>query len=274
MATLSWKIDDSNTVQVKVNLMFGKYVVFLNGQQVTEEKPKTRIVVPLLLKDGRQASLMLPPAMIYDEIQLRVQDKLILLEKDVAKLVCLSCGISIGQNDKVCKKCGVEIPDVETQAHQKSVKVARKSLLVVAGLYVVLGLAVYFYYRHAYAGPIQYLQTLKDSDLYPVAIRGEQYSVGQLLEKLQNEPILGLEINLSMSVVMLVLYGVSKHSLFKVLVSAMVIFLGVGIVTAFLNLQVFLNSFLMSVLIYLYLLMGLRASKTPTEISSGPHMPI
>src|SRR5687767_7999951 len=137
----TWEIDDATTVKAKLG-SFGKKVISVNGSEVHNSRDKPPIEFPL--PGGRQAALSMKAQLVgAPEVDLRVDGNLV-VETEKKPIACAGCGTLAKPYDRFCGKCGQAMPSAEDYRQRKNVKHATGAIKVLAVLFLLFGIAMFF----------------------------------------------------------------------------------------------------------------------------------
>ncbi|HUN68094.1 MAG TPA: zinc ribbon domain-containing protein [Burkholderiales bacterium] len=200
-----WEVDDANTVEAHFGFFGGK-VVTVNGKEAYNSRklgPKGQI--PFALPDGRAAAISVKrPFVGMPEIDLRVGESLV-VETTKTPIKCAACGTVAKPYDRFCGKCGNAMPTAEDYANRKNVKVATNAILILAVLFALTGIALFFGTRGEAAPVLAKLQGMDPDSVFPKPINGRSYTVGELRKQLAWEPWGVLIVNAILAAIMLAL---------------------------------------------------------------------
>ncbi len=194
-----WEIDDANVVNAKFG-GFGGKVVKLNGQEVHNGRKLEKGQIPFTLADGRRAAISLKSQFIGGpEIDLRVDGHLV-VETGKEPIKCAACEAVAKPYDRFCGKCGQAMPTGEQYQARKHVKQATGAIKILAALFLIFGVLMYFVTKGQADASLLQLQGAEASDTYDV--QGKTYTAQELRAALDWEPKSVLAVNLVLAAIM------------------------------------------------------------------------
>lgn len=187
MAKPTWIIDSMNTVELALN-PFGKSKILLNGHEAAREKIRAKTAVSFPLNGGRSAKLIVTGQGLTGlQVELWAGDQLILSEREKKEMACLKCGASVSPKDNYCQKCGAPVSGPAVQQKIVKLKAARNSIRLIAFMFFIFGVVIFFIKNNANDAALQNLASYQDSDIFPKLIDGKQVTVGYLRGQLHQE---------------------------------------------------------------------------------------
>jgi hypothetical protein len=205
---VKWEVDKDNVVELDIR-PFGKSVLCLNGAEIPHQltyrrKTETSFAIP----GGKNAIVSITPQFgSASRIDLRVDGQLVVPTEKVPPK-CLKCGAILRPYDRFCGECGQQAPTPESYFHRRQVREATNSIWLLAGLFLVGGIIMFFLERSQAADVMAKLQNLDPStQLKPIG--GVTYTVAELRSRLGSEPWNVLIVNAVLAAIMagLALWG-------------------------------------------------------------------
>jgi hypothetical protein len=260
MAGLGWTIDEKQRVDLKVAVFKGMRLL-VNGREAAVIKMRKNGVTPFKLDDGREATLTLDRGMgVQVDWELRVQGQVVLNDRERKQRSCLKCGKGAKAGEKFCEKCGAALPEGQTQRKLVKLRSARATILAVSAMFLVFGAFMYFAQQETAEKALQNLSSYKDSDPFPKPIGGVTYTVAELREKIQLEPLQSAGLNGFLCLVMLGLYFYSKRSPLVALVIALAVYGSVLVLNAILDPATIGQGLYMKLIVLAVLVKGVQSA--------------
>jgi hypothetical protein len=256
----TWEVDEANTVKARFGA-FGRKVVSVNGKEVyNSRKLGPRGEIPFSLPDGRGAAISVKrPFIGVPAIDLRVVGNLI-VETGKKPIKCASCGTVAKPYDRFCASCGKAMPTAQDYSNQKHVKSATSAITVLAVLFLVAGIALFFVTKGQAEPTLAKLQGLDPGSMYPTPIEGRTYTVGELRKQLVWEPWGTLIVNLIVAAIMLVLSLWARRSPLPAVLIATATYAVVQVAAAITDPATIGQGLLMKVIIIAFLVKGIKAA--------------
>ncbi|MGZ3789866.1 MAG: zinc ribbon domain-containing protein [Bacteriovorax sp.] len=254
-----WEVDDQTTVEYH-RKGFGNQTIIVNGKEFKSKFPlfgfKYEVEVELgLIRKGRievSATGMQPSATLY------VGDQLIVPYSKNLKPKCPTCSAENKSYDKFCASCGGELPSTNVLEGQRKVKEATTYILVLAGMFVVFGLLMFFINNDNFDKSLQQLSAYKTSDI--LTVNGISYKVGELREKISVERYSVLGLNFFLACIMLGLYFWAKKAPLAALLVATAIYLVINVTNAIYDPQTIAQGIYMKIIITGMLFKGIKSA--------------
>lgn len=266
MITVSWKLDDSNSVTMKRGI-WGGIRMFVNGREVARKTPWKSCSIPFALEDGRKAELIVTQTGFVPEAELRIDGQVVLSDSDKNSISCLKCGTASKAGGKFCEKCGAALPDAENHLRMKKLKESRNAIAVVGAMFLVFGVLMYFMQQSNLTVSMKNLEQFKDSDMYPRLVAGKQISVGELKQMIQKQPITTLVTNIVLAVLMFALFLYSKKSPLAAIMIATGIYASVHVLNAIADPMTISQGLVMKIIMMAMLIKGIRATLELRKVS-------
>lgn len=256
----TWEVDEANTVKAHFG-GFGKKVVTVNGNEVYNSRklgPKGEI--PFSLPDGRPAAISVKrPFVGTPAINLKVGGNLV-VETGKTPIKCAACGAVAKPYDRFCGSCGKAMPTAEDYEHQKNVKAATGAITVLAVLFLIFGIVMFFVTQGQAESALATLEGLDADSAFPTPIEGKTYTVGELKKQLAWEPWGVLIVNLILATVMAALALWGRRSPLPAVLVATATYAVVLVANAILDPATIGQGLLMKIIIIAFLIRGIKAA--------------
>jgi hypothetical protein len=197
-----WNVDDSTEIEARSGF-FGKTVLAVNGQPLQGElTTRKKNQLEFRLPDGRHASMAIKPRIgTTPEFSLSVGGQL-MIETSKQAIKCDACGVIVKPNDRFCGSCGHELPSAETYTHRDNVKKATGAIKLLAVLFVVSGLLMFYLSHRQAETALTNLAGMDAAAQYPKPFGGHTYTVGELRKQIVWESRSILIVNFILAAVM------------------------------------------------------------------------
>jgi hypothetical protein len=254
----TWEVDEANTVKARFG-GFGKKVVTVNGNEVyNSRKLGPRGEIPFSLPDGRGAAISVKSSFIgQPAIDLRVVGNLI-VETGKKPIKCASCGTVAKPYDRFCASCGKAMPTAQDYSNRKHVKSATGAITVLAVLFLLGGIALFFVTKGQAEPTLAKLEGLDPGAIYPFG--GQAYTVEELHKKLTWEARGVLIVNLILASIMLVLSLWGRRSPLPAVLIATATYAVVIVASAIADPATLGQGLLMKIIIIAFLVKGIKAA--------------
>jgi len=257
MSKIEWRVD-KNTHIVLSKAPFSSRKVQLNGQPVQREWSSKRFA--FTLADGRPAEIELKADAFSRETDLTVDGKLIPDTRYVpADLRCPACKAEIQLLDEFCAKCGHELGTPARFIGQRSVQGATSAIRLLAALFAIFGVIMFFVMRGQTEAALATLDQLPDHEVLQ-PIDGVTYTVAELRTRVLWEHRGLLVVNLMLSVIMLVLAWWSKWKPLAAILIATAIFAAVQVISAIIDPKTIMQGIVVKVLVIAILIKGIKGA--------------
>lgn len=267
MKATVWQIDNYNRVTLKHGI-FGRFRVYVNDQEVATKILWRKTIIPIFLLDGRKGEIFFTSNGFIPDIELRIDGKLLLAEKDKKELICIKCGATTKFGAKFCEKCGSEFPSAENHLRLKKLKEATNAVGIVAAMFFIFGAIMFFIQKAVVAKTMQNLARFNDGDILPALIQGKQYTAGELRQSLQWQPMGLLVTNTILALIMFGLYKYAKKSPFVALLTATAIYAVVIVVNMIVSPTTANQGLVMKIFMLGLLIKGVRTALELRKISA------
>jgi hypothetical protein len=253
-------VDDAITVRAHFG-GFGRKVVTVNGNEIYNSRklgPKGEI--PFSLPDGRTAAISVKrPFVGTPAINLRVGGNLV-VETGKTPIKCPACAAVAKPYDRFCGSCGKAMPTAEDYDHQKNVKAATGAIKVLAVLFLIFGIAMFFVTKGQAESALATLAGMDPDAAFPTPIEGKTYTVGELKKQLAWEPWGVLIVNLILAVVMAALALWGRRSPLPAVLVATATYAVVLVANAIADPATIGQGLLMKIIIIAFLIRGIKAA--------------
>jgi hypothetical protein len=250
----TWEIDDATIVTAKVGA-FGKKTISVNGQEVLASRDKT---VAFALPGGRRGSLSLKSSFIgAPDVDLTVDGKLA-VETEKKPIACPACQTSAKPYDQFCGKCGQAMPTAEDYRAQNCVKQATGAIKVLAVLFLIFGILMFFVTQTQADAALAKLQNMDPGQTWEAA--GRTWNVGELRKQLEWEPWSVLMVNLILAAIMTVLALWSRRSPLPAVLIATATYVVVIVVNGMIEPKTLAEGLIIKIIIIAFLIRGIKAA--------------
>jgi hypothetical protein len=251
----TWEIDDATVVTADIGTFGGKKIS-VNGQEVQSSRAKT---VEFALPGGRQGSLSLKPNIIgAPDVDLSVDGKLAVETEKKKPIACPACKTAAKPYDRFCGKCGEAMPSAEDYRAQKYVKQATGAIKVLAVLFLIFGLLMFFVTQTQADAALVKLKDLDAGQSWEV--EGRTYNVGELRKQLAWEPWSVLIVNLILAAIMTVLALWGRRSPLPAVLIATATYVVVIVVNAMVEPGTLTQGLFIKIIIIAFLFKGIKAA--------------
>lgn len=252
-----WEIDGANTVQASFGAFGGK-LVKLNGREVHNGRKIEKGQIPFALADGRQAAISVKGQLVGGpEIDLRVDGHLV-VETGKEPIKCPSCGVAAKPYDRFCAKCGSAMPPAEHYQARKHVKHATGAIKILAALFLISGILMYFVTKGQADATLAQLQGAEAGAIYEV--QGKEYTVEALRETLAWEPKSVLVVNLVLAAIMVGLAWWGRRAPLAAVLIATAAYAVVIVANAIDNPATLGQGIIVKIIIIAFLVKGIKAA--------------
>jgi hypothetical protein len=256
----TWEVDEANTVKAHFGF-FGKKIVTVNGKEAYNARkmgPKGEI--PFAMPDGRAAAISLKKAFVgAPAIELRVGGNLA-VETGKTPIKCAACATVAKPYDRFCGKCGKAMPTAEAYALQKNVKSATGAIKILAVLFVVFGLLMFFVTKGQTDAVLAKLQGMDPGAVFQKPIEGRTYTVGELRKQLAWAPWGVLAVNLILAAIMGALSLWARRSPLPAVIIATATYIVVVVANGIMDPATIAQGWIMKIIIIGFLIKGIKAA--------------
>jgi putative Ca2+/H+ antiporter (TMEM165/GDT1 family) len=251
----TWEIDDATIVTAKVGA-FGKKTISVNGQEVHSSRDKT---VAFALPGGRQGALSLKSNFIgAPDVDLTVNGKLAVETEKKNPIACPACKTAAKPYDQFCGKCGHAMPTAENYRAQKYVKQATGAIKVLAVLFLIFGVLMFFVIQTQADAALAKLQNMDPSETWQA--EGRTWNVGELRKQLEWEPWGVLIVNLILAAIMTLLALWGRRSPLPAVLIATATYVVVIVVNGIMEPSTLTQGLIVKIIIIAFLFRGIKAA--------------
>jgi hypothetical protein len=257
MSKIEWQVD-ANTHIVLRNPLFLRRKVELNGERVAGDWESKRFA--FTLPDGRAADITLKADTISRTTELSLEGKLIPDMRYVPKdLRCPACKTEIQLLDEFCAKCGHALGTPARFMHRHSVQGATNAIWVLAALFALFGVAMFYLTRGTTDAALANLATYADDEIL-APIEGVTYTAGELRARVNWEHRGVLIVNLILSAIMVLLAWWSKRRALPAILIATAIFIVVQVAGAIVDPSTLMQGIIMKAIVIVVLFRGIKGA--------------
>lgn len=257
MSSIEWRVDPGTHVVLR-NPPFSKRRVELNGQRVDGEWRSKRF--DFMLPDGRSADIRLKADTLSRTTELSLDGKLIPDSRFVPKdLRCPACKAEIQLLDEYCGKCGHALGTPARFMHRHSVQGATTAIRVLAALFAIFGVVMFFVMRGPTEAALENLAQFEEHEILE-PIDGVTYTAGELRQRVVWERRGVLVVNLILATLMLVLAWWSKRRPLPAILIATAIFVVVQIAGAIVDPRTLVQGLIVKVIVIVVLVRGIKGA--------------
>lgn len=257
MSTFEWRVDPVTHI-VMQDPPFSQGKVALNGRQLDVEWRNNRF--DFSLDDGRPASITLRAETMSRENELVVDGKLIPDTRHVpGDLRCPACQSQIQLLDEYCPKCGNALGSPSRFMHLHSVQGATSAIRILAALYAVFGVIMFFVNYGDTNAALENLKQFADHEVL-APVDGVTYTAGELRKLVIWEHRGLLVVNLFLCALMLVLAWWSKRKPLPAILVAAAVFAAVQVLNAMIDPKTLVQGILIKIFIVAVLIKGIKGA--------------
>jgi hypothetical protein len=262
MSKIEWRVDAGTQIVLRSPPLL-KRKVELNGQRVDGEWHSKRFAFSLA--DGRSADLTLKSDTISRTTELSIDGKLIPDVRYVPKdLRCPSCKAEIQLLDEYCAKCGHALGTPARFLHRHSVQGATSAIWVLAVLFAIFGVAMFFLMRDTTQTALENLAPYQDHEVLQ-PIDGVTYTAGELRARVIWEQRGVLVVNLLLSAIMVVLAWWSKRRALPAILIATAIFVVVQVAGAIVDPRTLMQGLIVKAIVIGVLIKGIKGALSAAD---------
>ena len=188
--------------------------------------------------------------------------------------MCPACSGTIVVGDKFCEKCGAQVTAEQEASlrerlehssgdmaeHMKQVRAARQTIMVLAVMFVLGGVVMYFVAQGTAETALNNLREL-DADMpYPQEVQGQTVTVGRLREMVESEPRQLLFLNIFLAGLMGGLWLWAKKSVLPAMLVALAVFATVHVASAMMDPKTIVQGIYIKIFAIVALTRGVRAA--------------
>ncbi|WP_019143036.1 zinc ribbon domain-containing protein [Noviherbaspirillum massiliense] len=259
---MKWEVDAATTVEFKIGVFGGKRIL-VNGTRLDIERSlRKKAEIPFALPDGRAATVQILKSYVgYPDILLRVDGHMI-VASEKKPIKCSSCSAVAKPYDRFCGACGHAMPTAEDYLHKKHVRNASGAMKILAVLFVLSGIAMFFVTKMQSEEALGKLQSMDPEAVLSTPINGEIYTVEALTNQLLWEPWGVLIINVILAATMGVLALWSKRAPLAAILIATATYVVVIVGNAIADPITLTQGMIMKIIVIAFLLKGIKSALT------------
>jgi hypothetical protein len=257
MSKIEWRVDDGTHIVLRKPPLLRRRIE-LNAQPVDGEWRSKCFA--FTLADGRPAEMELKADLLSRHTELRVGGRLIPDSRYVPDdLRCPNCNAQIQLVDEFCAKCGHALGVPDRFIYQRSVTGATSAIRLLAALFAIFGVVVFFMMRETTQSALSNLSQYQDEEVLS-PIDGVTYTAGELRKRVVWEQRGALIVNLMLSAIMLVLAWWSKFKPLPAILIATAIYVSVQVISAIIDPRTLLQGFIIKAVIIAVLVRGIKGA--------------
>jgi hypothetical protein len=262
MSKIEWRVDSGTHIVLR-NPPLLKRKIELNGQRVDGEWDSKRFA--FTLPGGRSAEITLKADTLSRTTELSLDGKLIPDVRYVPKdLRCPACKAEIQLLDEFCAKCGHALGTPARFLHRHSVQGATSAIWVLAVLYAIFGVVMFFVMRDTTQTALDNLAQFADHEVLE-PINGVTYTAGELRSRVIWEHRGVVVVNLILAAIMVVLAWWSKQRALPAILIATAIFVVVQVAGAIVDPKTLLQGLVMKAIIIAILIKGIKGALSAAD---------
>jgi hypothetical protein len=262
MSRIEWRVDAGTHVVLR-NAPFLERKVELNGQQVDGEWQAKRFA--FALPDGRAAEITLKADSLSRTTELSIDGKLIPDLRYVPKdLRCPACKAEIQLLDEFCASCGHALGTPARFLHRHSVRGATSAIWVLAGLFAIFGVIMFFVMRETTEAALANLAQFDANEVLE-PIDGVSYTAGELRTRVVWEHRGMLIVNLLLAAIMGVLAWWSKQRALPAILIATAIFVVVQVTAAIVDPKTLMQGLVVKAIVIAVLIKGIKGALSAAD---------
>jgi hypothetical protein len=189
-------------------------------------------------------------------------------------IMCPACSGTIVVGDKFCEKCGAKVTAEQEASlrerlehssgdmaeHMKQVRAARQTIMVLAVMFVLGGVVMYFMAQGTAETALNNLRELDAAMTYPQEVQGQTVTVGRLREMVESEPRQLLFLNIFLAGLMGGLWLWAKKSVLPAMLVALAVFATVHVASAMMDPKTIVQGIYIKIFAIVALTRGVRAA--------------
>jgi hypothetical protein len=189
-------------------------------------------------------------------------------------IMCPACSGTIVVGDKFCEKCGamvtaeqeaslrerLEHSSRDMAEHMKQVRAARQTIMVLAVMFVLGGVVMYFMAQGTAETALNNLRELDADMTYPQQVQGQTVTVGRLREMVESEPRQLLFLNIFLAGLMGGLWLWARKSVLPAMLVALAVFATVHVASAMMDPKTIVQGIYIKIFAIVALTRGVRAA--------------
>ena len=189
-------------------------------------------------------------------------------------IMCPACDGAIVVGDKFCEKCGAKVTAEQEASlrerleyssrdmaeHMKQVRAARQTIMVLAVMFVLGGVLMFFVAQGTTEKALSNLSALDANMIYPEPVQGQTVTVGKLRELVEAEPRRVLFLNVFLAGLMGGLWMWAKKSVLPAMLVALAVFATVHVASAMMDPKTIVQGIYIKIFAIVALTRGVRAA--------------
>jgi cytochrome bd-type quinol oxidase subunit 2 len=197
-------------------------------------------------------------------------------------IMCPACNGAIVVGDKFCEKCGVKVTAEQEASlrerlehssgdmaeHMKQVRAARQVIMVLAVMFVLGGVLMYFVAQGTAETALNNLKGLDANMTYPQEVQGQTVTVGKLREMVESEPRQLLFLNIFLAGLMGGLWVWAKKSVLPAMLVALAVFATVHVASAIMDPKTIIQGVYIKIFAIVALTRGVRAALAARKLET------
>ena len=257
MSKIEWRVDAGTQIVLR-NPPLLRRKVELNGQRVDGEWRSKCFA--FTLPDSRSVEITLKADTLSRTTELSLDGKLIPDIRYVPKdLRCPACKAEVQLLDEYCAKCGHSLGTPARFLHRHSVQGATSAIWVLAVLFAIFGIVMFYLMRDTTQTALENLAPFKDHQVL-APINGVTYTAGELRARVIWEQRGVLVVNLILAAIMVVLAWWSKRRALPAILIATAIFVVVQVASAIVDPSTLMQGIVMKALVIGVLVKGIKGA--------------
>jgi hypothetical protein len=257
MSNIEWRVDGGTHIVLR-NPPFLRRKVELNGQLV--DGTWSSKCFPFVLADGRSAQIHLKADALSRNPELSIDGKVIPDMRYVpSDLRCPACNAEIQLLDEFCTGCGHALGTPDRFLVHRSVKSATTAIRVLAALFAIFGLVMFFAMSKSTNAALDNLAQFEDDEILE-PIDGVTYTASELRAQVLWEHRGVLVVNLILCALMLVLAWWSKRKPLAAILIATAIFAVVQVLGAIADPKTIMQGVIIKIIVIVVLVRGIKGA--------------
>jgi hypothetical protein len=197
-------------------------------------------------------------------------------------IMCPACNGAIVVGDKFCEKCGAKVTAEQEASllerlehssgdmaeHMKQVRAARQTIMVLAVMFVLGGVVMYFIAQGTAETALNNLRGLDAAMTYPQEVQGQTVTVGRLREMVESEPRQLLLLNIFLAGLMGGLWLWAKKSVLPAMLVALAVFATVHVASAMMDPKTIVQGIYIKIFAIVVLTRGVRAALAARKLET------
>jgi hypothetical protein len=197
-------------------------------------------------------------------------------------IMCPACNGAIVVGDKFCEKCGAKVTAEQEVSlrerlehssgdmaeHMKQVRAARQTIMVLAVMFVLGGVVMFFVAQSTAETALNNLSALDASMTYPEQVQGQTVTVGKLREMVEAEPRQLLFLNIFLAGLMGALWLWAKKSVLPAMLVALAVFATVHVASAMMDPKTIVQGIYIKIFAIVALTRGVRAALAARKLET------